>query len=248
MIRGVIFDLGSTLMYFDGNWEDVIARGSAALAHNLREKGIRVNDRFGAEFIETRRVGRERSARTDVEYTATQALRETLAHQGYPNVSDEIIAQALEVFFAPEEAHCALYTDARATLEQLRVRGLRVGLISNATDDGFVQRNVQRLGLSELLTPTISSAAVPWRKPDPRIFKYVLTEWNLDAEQVVMVGDWPETDVLGAHRAGMRAILLDRNLPQPPHLDKEIPDAHLLEADATVCDLAAVLSAIENLN
>ncbi len=247
MIRAVIFDLGNTLMYFNGDWDEVRERGLKALTRYLHANGIHVNSDFGTAFVKTRQEGRERSAQTDVEYTATLALRDTLAGFGYTDVQAGIIARGLELFFAPEEEHWVPYTDARETVEQLRARGLHVGLISNATDDGFIQRLTQRAGLHELMNPVLSSAAMPWRKPDARIFNYVLDEWRLDATAVVMVGDWPSTDILGAHRAGLRAVLIEERWPEPPHLDQEIADMELLEADAVVRELGELIPALEQL-
>ncbi len=248
MIRGIIFDLGNTLMHFDGEWEVVTQCGVEGLRRHLREQGIDLAASFGADFVETRRAGRERSVRTDVEYTATQALCDTLARYGFPNVPDETIASALAVFFTPELERWVPYPDAHATLEELCRRGFHLGLISNATDDAFIQYLVRREGWSELLKPSISSAALPWRKPDPRIFEHVLDEWKFPAADVVMVGDWPGADILGAHRAGMRAILLDDRWPEPPHLFTDIPDQPLLEADAIVRDLSDIIPVLDRFN
>jgi len=42
---------------------------------------------------------------------------------------------------------------------------MRVGLVSNADDDGLVQRAVVRLGFAPFLDPVVSSAGLIWRKP-----------------------------------------------------------------------------------
>ena len=248
MIRAVIFDLGNTLMYFDGDWDEVTSKGVAALKRSLAANGIRADGDFGADFVDARLIGRDLSARTDVEYTATQALRDTLTRHGYSGVEDQIVARALECFFEPEEMDWVSYPDARQTLEQLRARGLNVGLISNATDDGFVQRITLNSGLHAYMDPVISSAALPWRKPDPRIFRYVLDGWNLQPEEVIMVGDWPSADILGAHRAQMLAVLIEGRWPEPPRLDNDIPDKHLLDADLVIRQLTELPMAVEQLD
>ncbi len=248
MIRGVIFDLGNTLMYFDGDWDEVTAKGVTALKRSLVADGIRADGDFGADFVNARLIGRDLSARTDVEYTATRALRDTLTRHGYPGVPDQIVARALESFFEPEEMDWVSYPDARQTLEQLRARGLKVGLISNATDDGFIQRITRGSGLHEYMDPVISSAALPWRKPDPRIFRFVLDGWNLQPEEVIMVGDWPSADILGAHRAQMLAVLIEGRWPEPPRLENDIPDKHLLDADQVIRQLSELSMAMEQLD
>ncbi len=240
MIKGLIFDLGNTLMHFDGDWNEVIPSGTRALVEYLRADGIPMGETFGSDFVRNRRQGRELSARTDVEYTAARALRDTLAQYGYQDVSEAIIEHGIAAFFAPEEAHWVTYPDAVQTLTGLRASGYRIGLISNATDDRFIQRVTRRAGLAEFMDPITSSAAMPYRKPDPRIFQHVLDYWHLPASSVVMVGDWPSTDILGAHRAGMLAILLDERWPAPPHLDTPVDDDHLLEPDIIVYQLSQI--------
>lgn len=62
-------------------------------------------------------------------------------------------------------------------------------------------------------------------KPSPAMFE-TITE-GLDAGmRAVMVGDNPETDILGAHRAGICAILVSEEAPAfPSARDFRIPDA-----------------------
>ena len=43
-------------------------------------------------------------------------------------------------------------------------------------------------------------------KPEPAFFETALQDLRLEAKEVVMVGDDPESDVAGAQRAGLRGI------------------------------------------
>jgi ribonucleotide monophosphatase NagD (HAD superfamily) len=45
-------------------------------------------------------------------------------------------------------------------------------------------------------------------KPSPRMFKLALTLAGEKAERAVMIGDQIETDLLGAHKAGVHTILV----------------------------------------
>jgi len=44
-IRGIIFDLGSTLMYFDGDWEDVIGQGVTDMIAFFKRKRVKLDER-----------------------------------------------------------------------------------------------------------------------------------------------------------------------------------------------------------
>ena len=44
------------------------------------------------------------------------------------------------------------------------------------------------------------------RKPSPKPFNLVLEKLVLKKEEVVMIGDWPERDVVGANSLGIKTI------------------------------------------
>ena len=75
-VRGVIFDLGSTLMYFDGEWEDVTSRGAEDMAAFFARNRVKLDGATFAEtFLAERRTGRDVAYRTHREVTCTQSLR-----------------------------------------------------------------------------------------------------------------------------------------------------------------------------
>ena len=84
-----------------------------------------------------REAGLERVLETGIEYTAQDALDDTLAQHRICWIPDAVLPRAVEKFFSEEQAHWRAYDDARATLVNLRARGLRLALLSNATDQAF---------------------------------------------------------------------------------------------------------------
>ena len=228
MIRGVIFDLGSTLMFFDGDWEDVINRGVADMLAFFKRRRVKLDSSALAEnFIAERRAGREVAHRTQREVTCGDSLRAALERVDAPPEAFPLVSEAVRISFGPEEDAWKAYPYARATLKQLHGYGLRLGLLSNATDDPFVQRLVNRLGLRAWLSPTFSSAGLKLRKPCREPFDLILSRWNLPPQSVIMVGDTLGADILGAHNAGMRGVLItaDESARNEQDQDKIIPDA-----------------------
>ena len=82
-------------------------------------------------------------------------------------------------------------------------------------------------------------------KPHPKMFDMALEGLNIETERVVMVGDNPSTDILGAHRTGITGILITKTPPQfsSDHdlcvPDATIPNLSLLfdpEVDARRCE------------
>lgn len=100
------------------------------------------------------------------------------------------------------------YPDARETLRTLRARGLKLGVVSNW--DTRLRRIANETGLADLVDFVIISAEVGVRKPEPGIFDRALKLGGVEAGDALHVGDLFEEDVLGAHRAGLQPVFLDR--------------------------------------
>ena len=103
--------------------------------------------------------------------------------------------------------HFELYEDALPTLDDLRRRGLKLGLLSNTSRDleAFVAHH--RLVVDAVLT----SHAHGKTKPHEAIFRALLARLDVAPEDAAMVGDDAEADVAGARAVGMRAVLVDRD-------------------------------------
>jgi putative hydrolase of the HAD superfamily len=246
-IKGVIFDLGDTLMYLDGEWEEVHAQNMANLLAFLQAEGLELaTAAFHQAFHRQRQKAQGIARATRVEYPVQRSLRETLAEFGYPNSDHRLLEEGIGAFLRYEEARWTAFPDAVPTLEALDRAGYRLGLISNASDDGMIQRLTDRLGIEPYLHPALNSAGVGIRKPDPRVFQLVLEEWGLEPAEAMMVGDTPESDILGAQLTGMRAVLalMDKGpqVDSPPagsqFHDRIIPDA-TIEALAQLPQLLA---------
>jgi HAD superfamily hydrolase (TIGR01509 family) len=96
------------------------------------------------------------------------------------------------------------YADTRATLEAVRQRGLKVGVVSNVPADlrpVFAKHN-----LDSLVDSFTHSFEVGAEKPDPAIFLAAAKSLGVMPNETLRVGDH-EVD-RGAERAGMRAFVL----------------------------------------
>lgn len=102
--------------------------------------------------------------------------------------------------------HFELYDDVPATLDAVRERGLKIGLLSNSARDldEFVAHH--RLRVDAVLTSRTHGKT----KPHETIFRGMLSLLDVRADEALMVGDTIEDDVDGARAVGMRAVLVDR--------------------------------------
>ena len=86
----------------------------------------------------------------------------------------------------------------------------RLGLICNTgrTPGTMLKIVLQRLGILDHFDVLTFSDVLGIRKPDPQIFHLTLEQLEVSADRALHVGDDPSTDVLGARRVGMWAVLL----------------------------------------
>jgi HAD superfamily hydrolase (TIGR01549 family) len=94
------------------------------------------------------------------------------------------------------------------TLETLRARGYRLGLVSNFCNlVDVVYLNLDRLGLLRYFDQTVLSCEIGWRKPSPRIYTAICEKLEVAPQECLFVGDRLIEDVLGPQKAGMHAVL-----------------------------------------
>ena len=98
-------------------------------------------------------------------------------------------------------------TGVGPALERLRALGLTLAVVSNA--NGIVHRALERAGLAGYFAAICDSCLEGVEKPHPRFFEIVLERCGSRPESTVHVGDLYHVDVVGARRAGLRALLLD---------------------------------------
>jgi HAD superfamily hydrolase (TIGR01493 family) len=96
------------------------------------------------------------------------------------------------------------YADTRATLETIRGRGLRVGVVSNVPAD--LRPVFAKHGLDGLVDSFTHSFEVGAEKPDPAIFIAAAKSLAVAPSETLMVGD--HIVDAGAERAGMRVFIL----------------------------------------
>jgi HAD superfamily hydrolase (TIGR01549 family) len=131
----------------------------------------------------------------------TQRIIEGMGGEG------DTYGAAAEMEGAWSHAHFfELYDDALPTLEALRGRGLKIGLLSNSARD--LDAFVAHHGLD--VDAVLTSRSHGKTKPHETIFRRMLELLDVAAGEAAMIGDTIEDDIEGARAVGMRALLVDR--------------------------------------
>jgi HAD superfamily hydrolase (TIGR01509 family) len=197
----LLLDAGGVLV--QPSW----TRVSAALAHH----GVRVDPaelaRAEPHVKRALDVAEEIQATSDAS-RAGRYFDGVLARLGV--ASSPATAAALAEVRA-YHARANLWEDVPAevvpALARLRRAGLRLVVVSNA--NGRLRAAFARLGLTAHVDDVVDSREVGVEKPDPAIFRLALAPSGTPPARALHVGDLYHVDVVGARRAGIRAVLLD---------------------------------------
>jgi putative hydrolase of the HAD superfamily len=99
------------------------------------------------------------------------------------------------------------------TLEELRARGLHVGLISNCTEE--VADVWPQTSFARLFDAAVFSATAGLAKPAPAIYRLAATELGVDPSECLFVGDGANDELRGARDVGMTPVLIHRDGRDP---------------------------------
>lgn len=128
---------------------------------------------------------------------------------GLTNLPENALQEFKELI-KREDDGLLLYKEVSATLESLKARGYRLGLVTNSWP--FPVRSLLAwTKLDQLFEHVISSSEVGLAKQDgPEIYFLAAQMFGVLPENCVMVGDNPSLDIYPVLAAKARAVLIDR--------------------------------------
>lgn len=101
---------------------------------------------------------------------------------------------------------------AHELLDYLRAKGYRLHILSNGSRTGRMSK-LEAIGVTDYFVQVVTSDDCGTSKPDVRFFRYALTKAGCEADGCIMIGDNYDTDIAGAHEAGLDTILFNRWQP-----------------------------------
>ncbi len=207
--------MGSTLSHQEPMREDLLAQflndhGSARPVQNIRQ-ALLDSDTWWHEWAEQNPFGwRDQSLISIMRQQYRQRFLQSLElddKNGLHTALDDLWNTSIM------RRHTAIFPDVLPTIQALKARRLQLAIVSNW--DNSLQSHCDDLGMTPLFDTIVGSSYVGYEKPDPRIFAIALQRLSLQADQVLHVGDMYVSDVVGARRAGIVPVLLDRFDLQP---------------------------------
>ena len=237
MIKAVFFDLDGTLCDSDTAWS-IAQREIFQLLHehypDVSEETLTEAWRtVHQELFKQLNAGKRSMA--EVRDSRFQCLFREL---GLP--VDKVMEELSDFFCLRYLTSLRLYDDV-AILEKLHT--YHVGIITNGAHDEHTDSQlskVRHLGLSERIQSLTISGEVGVRKPNAKIFKVACERAGILPKEAMVVGDTIENDIVGANRAGMTSVFIDRKS------DVLTPETADEQPDYSISNLYDVLSCLEH--
>jgi putative hydrolase of the HAD superfamily len=192
LLRAVIFDLDNTLTDFMRMKEVSIEAAvesmiDAGLDMDAEDAKARLFDIYDREGIEDQRVF------------------DRFLKENFGEIDPMIHTAAILGYRRGREYTLVLYPHVKRTLIELAKRGLRLVVLSDAPRYQAWSR-LCYLQLQHFFDHVITFEDTDVRKPDPAPFMKAIELLQMKPDEVIMVGDWPERDMVGGRGVGIRTV------------------------------------------
>ena len=193
-IKGVVFDLDNTLLDFM-KMKQVAVRSAI---RGMIEAGLEIDEKKSFEDIITlyEKIGWENQKVFDV------FLENSIGH-----VDNKFLAAGIVAYRRAREANLLAYPNVNKTLIELTKLGMKLAVVSDAPSREAWMR-IYYLNLYHFFDAVITFDDSGERKPSAIPFEMALKKLGLEPQSSLMIGDWPERDVVGAKKIGMRTALM----------------------------------------
>ena len=190
MINAVIFDLDNTLLDFmcmksmaiDAALNGMIEAGLLIDRTTARDKIFEIYESKGWEYQEV----------------LDDFISDTIGNMDY-----KILAGGIVAYKKAKEASLNLYPNVNNTLISLSKMGLKLGVVSDAPSrEAWVR--ICSVNLHHIFDAVVTFDDTGEYKPSSKPFEKITSLLNINPENALMIGDWPERDVIGAKKLGMK--------------------------------------------
>ena len=212
-IHCVTFDLDDTL------WpcEPTISRAEHALYSWLETHYPRVTQNYSFADIQMLRAAYS-EAHPELAHNITELRKQSLAELAKQcNYPDAMASEGLALF-RKHRNKVNFFNDVFTTIHILKKR-YKIGAITNGNAD------LDAIGVLEEFDFFVTAENAGAAKPSKQIFRYAEAQAQLASHEIVLVGDTPTVDIVGARQSGWRAIWFNPN--QARWEEKIKPDAEI---------------------
>lgn len=227
VVKAVILDFGGTLANGQIDWNEyhkAIQGALRALGYPVELGRLKKAIRGALEELQRVRARNEEMTLEDVYGSALTKL-------GVPP-KDETLEMIHDIFRRHYKQ--SFYPCVEEVLEKLSERYV-LAVISNTMSDQ-PRLILEQTYLDRYFELVVCSRELGIRKPNPRIFEFVLDRLGVEPNEAVHVGDSVEADMMGALNAGVRPVWI-KNQQSSPWIGDTI---------TSICELPGFLEDLED--
>ena len=228
MVKAVVFDLDNTLTDFMAMKENAIrASGNAMIDAGLD--------------MDPEDIHRELFAIYEKEGIEFQKVFNSFLKDRLGTIDWKILSSGVVAYRKAKEASLVLYPHVNLTLTELLKRGIKLAVLSDAPRREAWLR-LCYLQLQHIFDTVITYEDTGFRKPHHMPYQKVLSIIDETPGETMMVGDWPERDLVGARKAGMISVFARYGFS----FDRK--PVGMEGADHVVDDIRQLLEIVDRLN
>ena len=202
MIKGIIFDYGGTLDSRGVHWSEVLWQG-------YQQAGVPIDkETFRTAYVEGERaLARERIILPQDDFHTLLIKKVALEISFLPDQPNNATRDRWveEIAAYCDNAARTCINEAMPMLETLHQR-YPMMLVSNFY--GNIDEVLRAYGIRHLFKGIIESAVVGIRKPNPTLFRLGVDALELNAQDVLVVGDSLRKDIEPAEQLGCQVLWL----------------------------------------
>ncbi|MBN3520435.1 YjjG family noncanonical pyrimidine nucleotidase [Algoriphagus lutimaris] len=198
----IFFDLDHTLWDYDRNVSESLSE--LYEIYKLEELGIPTFDTFFSSFhhVNFQLWDLYNVGKIDKHNLRIERFKRIFSHAGAHE--DSVPSPFEEDFMHRTSSKPHLFPYSKEILNYLKKK-YPLHVITN----GFNESQAKKLkasGLDQYFDLIVTSETTGHKKPDPRIFFHAMETLGTDPEQCIMIGDNPNSDILGAQNASIDQV------------------------------------------
>ena len=159
--------------------------------------------------------------RKEISYEEQRNRRIVDLFKAYDKPLDKTPTEIYTIYLQSFENNWCLFDDVYDVLEELHNNGYKMGVISNG-DLAQQTDKLSRTGILNFFDVVTTSSEYEYSKTDPRIFESIINRFNINKDEMIMIGDQVEKDVLPCLEIGIDAIWLNRKNKENLNNSREI--------------------------
>ena len=134
----------------------------------------------------------------------SRALTHALNREVQQDELDNAMPKFMHHYQDNLQQHSQLYPHVKEVLEQLTAFGFPLAIVTNKPHR-FTIPLLEAFGISDYFSHVLGGDSLERMKPDPMPLTHLLSLWQLEPDELLMVGD-SKNDILAAKAAGIASI------------------------------------------